>query len=76
MPAQPMKIILVLSLALSVMLQVVSVDAFPASRDPLAWPFVQSSIWNMPIGSEAVYVPANIPPQKQVQPGLVVLNGR
>jgi hypothetical protein len=63
-----MKTTVVLSLAVSLALQVVSSDLFPASRDPLEWPFAQSSIWNMPIGSEAVYVPANIPPQKQVQP--------
>lgn len=34
----------------------------PAARDPLAWPFAANSIWNMPIGSGAVYVPARIPP--------------
>lgn len=33
----------------------------PGTRDPLKWPFVQDSIWNMPIGSGAVYVPANLP---------------
>lgn len=31
-----------------------------AQRDPLQWPFADSSIWNMPIGSGAVYVPAGI----------------
>ncbi|WP_307717586.1 hypothetical protein [Streptomyces sp. V4I23] len=35
--------------------------AQPATRDPLKWPFAKDSIWNMPIGSEAVYVPANLP---------------
>ena len=29
-------------------------------RNPLKQPFEQRSIWNMPIGSEAKYVPANI----------------
>jgi hypothetical protein len=29
-------------------------------RDPYTWPFAVSSIWNMPIGSEAEYVPAQI----------------
>jgi hypothetical protein len=29
-------------------------------RDPLKWPFAQNSIWNMPIGSGAAYVPANL----------------
>lgn len=35
---------------------------FPTRRNPLKWPFTQNSIWNMPIGSNAVYVPANIQP--------------
>ncbi|HEY5590184.1 MAG TPA: hypothetical protein VIK55_04120, partial [Paludibacter sp.] len=26
------------------------------TRDPLKWPFASNSIWNMPIGSKAVYV--------------------
>jgi hypothetical protein len=34
--------------------------AFPTSRDPLKWPFASTSIWNMPIGSNAVYQPAGI----------------
>lgn len=34
----------------------------PKSRDPLLWPFASTSIWNMPIGDGAVYVPANIQP--------------
>jgi hypothetical protein len=29
-------------------------------RDPLRQPFHQDSIWNRPIGNEAVYVPAKI----------------
>jgi len=33
-----------------------------ASRDPLRWPFSTTSIWNTPIGSGAVYVPAGIVP--------------
>jgi hypothetical protein len=31
-------------------------------RDPHKWPFAQNAIWNTPIGSDAVYVPANIQP--------------
>jgi hypothetical protein len=31
-------------------------------RDPLVQPFAPDSIWNMPIGSNAVYVPAEIAP--------------
>jgi hypothetical protein len=29
-------------------------------RNPLYWPFAQNSIWNTPIGSGAVYVPAGL----------------
>ena len=32
----------------------------PTARDPLKQPFATNSIWNMPIGSGAVYVPANL----------------
>jgi hypothetical protein len=32
----------------------------PATRDPLQWPFAQNSIWNMPIGSKAIYVSAGL----------------
>jgi hypothetical protein len=31
------------------------------ARDPLKQPFASNSIWNMPIGSGAVYVAANLP---------------
>ncbi len=30
-------------------------------RDPMQWPFSSTSIWNMPIGSRAIYVHANLP---------------
>jgi hypothetical protein len=39
----------------------------PETRDPLKWPFSQTSIWNMPIGSGAVYVHAQI--EKAVKAG-------
>jgi hypothetical protein len=32
----------------------------PGGRNPLTWPFASTSIWNMPIGSGAVYVPAQL----------------
>ena len=32
----------------------------PADRDPWLWPFASNSIWNMPIGSNAMYVPAGL----------------
>jgi hypothetical protein len=35
-------------------------DASTAARDPLQQPFATTSIWNMPIGSSAVYVAANL----------------
>ncbi len=36
-------------------------NAFEAtSRDPLLWPFAATSIWNMPIGSNASYEPAKL----------------
>lgn len=34
----------------------------PTTRDPWLWPFARDSIWNTPIGSGAVYVPANLEP--------------
>ncbi|MBC8033966.1 MAG: hypothetical protein H7Y03_07460 [Chitinophagaceae bacterium] len=38
------------------------------TRNPLKWPFAQQSIWNMPIGAKAVYVPAKL--EKSTQYGL------
>ena len=32
----------------------------PKSRDKWLWPFSSTSIWNMPIGATAKYVPANL----------------
>ncbi len=40
----------------------------PGGRNPLLWPFSRDSIWNLPIGSSAVYVPANI--QQATQRGM------
>lgn len=44
------------------MLSLVSVNAKSKeeTRDPYLWPFSQKSIWNMPIGKDAKYVPANL----------------
>ena len=33
----------------------------PTTRNVLKWPFAATSIWNMPIGSGAAYVAANLP---------------
>src|SRR3989454_488521 len=40
----------------------------PGGRDPLLWPFSRDSIWNLPIGASAVYVPASI--QQPTQRGM------
>ncbi len=37
------------------------VSGAPATRNALKWPFAATSIWNMPIGSGANYVAANMP---------------
>ena len=38
-------------------------------RNALLWPFSSASIWNMPIGRNAVYVPANLPAVPGLPPG-------
>lgn len=40
------------------------------TRDPLKWPFSQTSIWNMPIGSDAKYVHARI--EKAMAAGMTI----
>ena len=37
-------------------------DVMAGCREALEWPFAQGSIWNMPIGADAQYVPAGITP--------------
>lgn len=37
-------------------------DTIPGYRNPWLWPFSQNSIWNQPIGSNAIYVHANFEP--------------
>jgi hypothetical protein len=39
----------------------ISQAAVPVTRDMYQWPFSSGSIWNMPIGSNAVYATANMP---------------
>ncbi len=46
------------------------VEVEPGTRNPLKWPFSQNSIWNMPIGSKAVYVHARI--EKALAYGMTV----
>ena len=43
-------------------------QSFPTSRDPLKWPFADTSIWNVAIGSGAKYVAACIPAHDRIQP--------
>ncbi len=38
-----------------------------STRDARYWPFAQNSIWNMPIGSNAVYVNAGFQPEAHAQ---------
>jgi hypothetical protein len=35
----------------------------PQTRNKYLWPFAATSIWNMPIGSGAVYIPADLAPR-------------
>ncbi len=37
-----------------------NIEFLPGTRNPLKWPFSRHSIWNMPIGSNANYVHAQI----------------
>jgi hypothetical protein len=39
----------------------VAMDRSSTTRDKWLWPFSQDSIWNLPIGSNAQYSPANLP---------------
>lgn len=42
------------------------ISAAMPGRDPWLWPFAPESIWNRPIGSEAVYQPAHLEPAAHV----------
>lgn len=42
----------------------------PGTRNPLKWPFSQTSIWNMPIGSKAIYVHARL--EKALSAGMTI----
>lgn len=44
--------------------------AIRAQRDPLKWPFSEKSIWNMPIGSNSIYVHAHI--EKALAQGMTI----
>lgn len=48
-----------------------------AGRVPTLWPFSRDSVWNLPIGAAAVYIPGNIPPPTSrgmtVDPDVLIL---
>ena len=50
----------------------------PGGRDPYLWPFSRDSIWNLPIGASAVFVPANIQQASQsgmtTDPDVIILS--
>ena len=50
--------------------EVPEVKVEPGTRNPLKWPFAQNSIWNMPIGSKAVYIHAKI--EQATQSGMTI----
>lgn len=53
-------------------------DSVPTARSTVQWPFSKTSIWNMPIGKDAVYKPANFEPANRVgvdTQHIIYLNG-
>ena len=58
-PAMSCKKILMPIFALVLYLPLIAQDILPGTRDPWQWPFARTSIWNMPIGSNAQYKDAN-----------------
>ncbi len=53
-------LIFVTSVIVSLLLSCVATPSQTPPRDKFLWPFSSTSPWNMPIGSNAQYVPANI----------------
>lgn len=45
---------------ISAPIKIADATTAPATRDKWQWPFAANSIWNMPIGSNAAYTPANL----------------
>ena len=60
----------ILFLFLPVVLFAQNYEPQPASRNPLKWPFSTTSIWNMPIGSNAEYTHAYI--ERATQAGMTI----
>ncbi|WP_235622422.1 hypothetical protein [Nostoc sp. PCC 7524] len=53
---------------LTVVLSQPAIPNQPTTRDKFLWPFSSTSIWNMPIGSGARYVRANIQKAGRIRP--------
>ncbi|MBO3460907.1 hypothetical protein G7B40_003240 [Aetokthonos hydrillicola Thurmond2011] len=53
-------LIFVVVVVLTIALGSFSTPAKTQTRDKFTWPFASTSIWNMPIGSRARYIPAHI----------------
>lgn len=51
---------------LSTSLRLYSQEVLEGERNPWLWPFSQNSIWNMPIGSNAIYIDAKLESAKNV----------
>lgn len=58
------------SLIICLMVQISLANIMIAQRNPLKWPFSETSIWNMPIGSDAIYVHAHI--EKALAQGMTI----
>ncbi len=56
----PTLLIFVAGVILALTLSTLAAPSKTPTRDKFLWPFSSTSIWNMPIGSKARYVPANI----------------
>ncbi|WP_066378465.1 MULTISPECIES: hypothetical protein [unclassified Anabaena] len=48
------------SLIATLLFTLPATSSFPTTRDKFQWPFSSTSIWNMPLGSGARYIPAKI----------------
>lgn len=53
----------------------VNVGVDSVTRNPFLWPFSQGSIWNIPIGNGAIYVPAalKIPTGTSVDEDIIIM---
>ncbi|MBD2778469.1 hypothetical protein [Iningainema tapete] len=56
----PSLLVFVVGIVLALVFHSTATPSQTLTRDKFLWPFASTSIWNMPIGSEADYIPANI----------------